>query len=51
MSKSREILEKAVGLDPREAEISDHLGQVYEKLGNLGKANEMKEKVRKLKAK
>jgi tetratricopeptide (TPR) repeat protein len=48
---ARSILEKAAGLDPLEAEIAEHLGQVYEKLGNLEKAFEMKKKVRKLKAK
>jgi tetratricopeptide (TPR) repeat protein len=48
---ARSILEKAAGLDPLEAEIAEHLGQVYEKLGNLEKAFEMKKKVKKLKAK
>lgn len=48
---ARTVLEKAAGLDPVEADIADHLSQVYEKLGNLEKALEMKKKARKLKAK
>jgi len=49
--KSREYLEKAAGINPREAEIFDHLVQVYDKLGNLRKAEESREILRKLKGK
>lgn len=49
--ESRKVLEKAVELDPSEPEIVDHLCQVYEKLGNLERALEMKERLKKLKAK
>ncbi len=49
--ESRKVLEKAAELDPDEAEIVGHLGQVYEKLGDFKKALEMKERLKKLKAK
>ena len=49
--ESRKVLEKAAELDPREAEIADHLAKVYEQLGILELALEMKERVRKLKMK
>ena len=39
---------KAAGIDTHEPEILDHLAQVYEKLGNLEKALELKEKMKKL---
>ncbi|NHQ59121.1 tetratricopeptide repeat protein [Chlorobium sp. BLA1] len=49
--KSRELLEKAAGLNAQEAEIFDHLAQVYDKLGNMQKAAETRDKLRKLKGK
>ena len=49
--ESRTVLEKAVELAPGEAEIVDHLAQVYEKLGNSEHALEMKERLKKLKGK
>lgn len=48
---AREVLEKAMELNPFEAEIAGHLGHVYEKLGNTVKSLEMKGKSRHLKAK
>jgi len=47
--KSRDMFEKAAGLDSREPEILDHLAQVYEKLGNHEKVQEMKVKMKNLK--
>ena len=49
--KSREHLEKASALDTREPEILDHLAQVYQKLGNPEKAQELMAKMQKLQKK
>ncbi len=49
--KARDILDKAAGIDTREPEILDHLVQVYEKLGNPQRAQEMKQKIRILRKK
>ena len=48
---ARDNLEKAAGIDTHQPEILDHLAQVYEKLGNPQKAQEMKIKMNKLQKK
>ncbi len=49
--KAREILEKAIELNPEEAEIPEHLSKVYEKLGKMQKAIDMNDISRKRKEK
>jgi len=48
---ARDILEKAAAIDTREPEILSHLSRVYDKLGNRQKAQEMKDKIKKLQKK
>ena len=48
---ARDNLEKAAGIDTHQPEILDHLAQVYEKLGNPQKAQEIKIKMNKLQKK
>lgn len=49
--QARTTLEKAAALDQREIEILEHLSNVYQKLGNLEKMQEINEKIRMLKVK
>jgi len=46
---AKEMLERAVRITSGEVDIIDHLGQVYEKLGDTQKALEMQERLKKMK--